>query len=115
MKDNTNKNEKNGMGNEEKLTVIPGTKPFTKFKFIELGVCVLAVIIGLLYLYAKVIPLAVLFPAFAVCFAAIPVLRFLDIKERGGRGFAEYLPAIAWAAMAAVTVVAMIAYYIKLS
>ena len=112
MKDNTNKNISQ---NEEKLTVIPGTKPFTKYKFIELGVCLLAVVIGLLYLYAKVIPLTVLFPLFAVCFAAIPVMRFLDIKERGGKGFAEYLPAVAWTVMAAITVVAMIAYYIKLS
>ena len=111
MKDNTN----NTPEKEEKLTVISGTKPFTKFKFIELGVCLLAVAIGLLYLYAKIIPLSVLFPLFAVCFAAIPVLRFLDTKERGGKGIAEYLPTIAWAVMAAITVVAMIAYYIKLS
>ena len=112
MKSNTNNNRAEW---EEKQNVIPGTKPFTKFKFIELGVCVLAVVIGLLYLYAKVIPLSVLFPLFALCFVAIPVLRFLDIKERGGKGFAEYLPAVAWAVMAAITVVAMIAYYIKIS
>lgn len=111
MKDNINKTREN---EGESQNVIPGTKPFTKFKFIELGVCILAVVIGVLYLYAKVIPLSVLFPLFVLCFAAIPVLRFLDIKERGGKGFAEYLPAVAWAVMAAITVVAMIAYYVKL-
>lgn len=107
MKNTDNKN--NGDWN-----IAPNTKPFTVYKFIELGVCLVAVIVGVLYLYAKVIPLTVLFPVFALCFAAIPVLRFLDIKKRGAKGFAEYLPAYAWAAMALITIVALVIYFVKL-
>lgn len=115
MNGNTNKNgNRNGNQNEEKFDVIPGTKPFTKFKFIELGVCLLAVAAGLLYLYAKIIPLYILFPVFVVCFIAIPILRYLDTRARGGKGIGEYLPVIIWAVFAAITAAAMIAYYIKL-
>ncbi|MBE6626537.1 MAG: hypothetical protein E7628_05085 [Ruminococcaceae bacterium] len=108
------KNTDNRNNGEEKLSLVPGTKPFTVYKFIELGVCLVAVLVGVLYLYAKIIPLTVLFPAFAICFAAIPVLRFLDIKKRGGKGFAEYLPAFAWAVMAGIAIVALISYFIQL-
>ncbi len=110
MKNTDNRNN----GEQEKWSIAPNTKPFTKYKFIELGVCLLAVAVGILYLYAKIIPLTVLFPVFAMCFAAIPVLRFLDIKKRGGRGFAEYLPAFAWTVMAIVTIVALVVYYVQL-
>lgn len=110
MKDTDNRNN----GGQENWSIAPNTKPFTVFKFIELGVCLVAVIVGVLYLYAKAIPLTVLFPVFAACFAAIPVLRFLDIKKRGAKGFAEYLPAFAWAVMAVITVVALIVYYVQL-
>ncbi len=108
------KNTDNRNNGEEKWSLVPGTKPFTVYKFIELGVCLVAVLVGVLYLYAKIIPLTVLFPAFVLCLAAIPVLRFLDIKKRGASGFAEYLPAIAWTALAGVTIVALITYFIQL-
>ena len=108
------KNTDNRNNGEEKLSLVPGTKPFTVYKFIELGVCLVAVLVGVLYLYAKIIPLTVLFPAFAICFAAIPVLRFLDIKKRGASGFAEYLPTIAWAGFATAAIIALIAYFTKL-
>ncbi len=108
------KNTDNRNNGEEKWDLIPGTKPFTVYKLIEMGVCLVAVLVGVLYLYAKVIPLTVLFPVFALCFAAIPVLRFLDIKKRGARGFAEYLPAFAWAVTAVITIAALTAYFLQL-
>ena len=110
MKDTDNRNNPG----QEQWSIAPNTKPFTVYKFIELGVCLLAVIVGVLYLYAKVIPLTVLFPVFALCFGAIPVLRFLDIKKRGATGFAEYLPAFAWAVMAVITIVALVLYFVKM-
>jgi hypothetical protein len=54
------KNTDNRNNGEEKWSLVPGTKPFTVYKFIELGVCLVAVLAGVLYLYAKIIPLTVL-------------------------------------------------------
>ena len=62
---------------KEGLNVVPGTKPFTRYKVAELILCLLAVILGLLYLYTdpKIVPLDVLMPAYAAIFWIIIPLR----------------------------------------
>ena len=112
-KDNSGKNKKIKELEEEKLNPIPGLKPFTKFKWIEMGICLFAVIIGVLYLTTGIIPLYVLLPLYFVCFAAIPVLRYIDIKKSGEKGFASYLPFFMWVLMAALVLVATILYFTK--
>ena len=104
------KNDKNKTPNEP-FSVVPGMKPFTKYRTIELAVCGIAVILGLLYLYADVLSLAVLLPLYCAVFAAVTVLRYLDAKALGLRGFASMLPIICWAVLTCAVIVATGAYF----
>ena len=99
-------------GEEEKLRLAANVKPFTRYKLIELAVCAAAVIIGLLYLYAKIIPLGILLPIYAVCFCAIVPLRYLDSKATGARGLTLFLPVVLWSVLALVVVAATAIYFI---
>ena len=69
MKENDQKN--NTPAPEEKLSVAPGVKPFTRYRAIELAVCGAAVIFGLLYLYTEIVSLSLLMPLYC---AASPVI-----------------------------------------
>lgn len=97
----------------DRLNVAPGVKPFTKYKGIELAVCGFAVILGLLYLYAGFLRLGVLLPIYCAFFAAITVLRYLDTKAIGGRGFAAMLPVVCWGILTAAVIVATGAYFMQ--
>lgn len=97
----------------ENLHVAPGVKPFTKFKAVELAVCGLAVILGLLYLYADFMGLALLLPLYCAAFAAVTVLRYLDTRAIGGKGFAAMLPVACWAVLTVAVIVATAAYFIQ--
>ena len=99
-------------GEKEKLRLAANVKPFTRYKLIELAVCAAAVIIGLLYLYAKIIPLGILLPIYAVCFCAIVPLRYLDAKATGARGLTLFLPVVLWSVLALVVVAATAIYFI---
>lgn len=108
------KKEKNGgfPTEEEKFGVVPNVRPFTKYRAVELAVCGGCVILGMLYLYAKVLSLAVLLPVYAVCFCMIPVLQYLDVKASGRTGLVNYLPAIFWGILSVAVLVATIAYFV---
>ena len=106
-----NKNDNNKNTNET-FSVVPGVKPFTRFRAIELAVCGVAVILGLLYLYADVLSLAVLLPLYCAVFAAITVLRYLDAKSLGLKGFVTMLPIICWAVLTGAVIVATGAYFV---
>ena len=111
MKENDQKN--NTPAPEEKLSVAPGVKPFTRYRAIELAVCGAAVIFGLLYLYTEIVSLSLLMPLYCAAFAAITVLRYFDTKACGGRGFAAVLPVICWGFLTAAVIVATFAYFLQ--
>ncbi len=109
-----NKNEKNTIPPEgnDRFDVVPNVRPFTKYRAAELAVCGVCVILGLLYLYAKVLSLSVLLPMYAVCFCMIPVLQYLDVKASGKTGFVNYLPSIFWGVISVAVIVAAVAYFV---
>lgn len=97
---------------DDKFQVAPNVRPFTKYRAVELAVCGVCVILGLLYLYAKALTLSVLLPVYAVCFCAIPVLQYLDVKASGKTGFVNYLPAVFWGIVSIAVIVATVAYFV---
>lgn len=94
------------------FSVAPNIRPFTKYRAIEMAVCGVCILLGILYLYAKVISLSVLMPVYAVCFCAIPVLQYLDVKASGRTGFVNYLPAIFWGILSVAVIVATVIYFV---
>jgi len=111
MKENEQKN--NIPKKDEKLNLSPGLKPFTKYRAAELIVCGVAVILGLLYLYAEIVTLAFLLPVYCAAFAAITVLRYFDAKAVGGHGFAVMLPVFCWGLLTAAVIAATAAYFMQ--
>ncbi|MBQ3707260.1 MAG: hypothetical protein II889_05035 [Clostridia bacterium] len=101
--------EKNG---REIPALVPGAKPFTKYKIAELSLCAAAVILGLIYLYLKWIPLGVLLPIYAVLFCAIVPLRWKDAKATGAAGGFALLSTVLWGVMALLVVAATAVYFI---
>ncbi len=97
---------------EDLLKPVPNVRPFTRYRAAELAVCGICVILGILYLYAKVLTLSVLLPVYAVCFCVIPILQFLDVKASGRTGFVNYLPPIFWGILSIAVIVATVAYYV---
>jgi hypothetical protein len=112
MKQNERKNAPENGTQPELPNVIPGAKPFTKYKIAELCVCGAAVILGLIYLYLKWIPLGVLLPVYAVLFCAIVPLRWKDAKATGATGGFAVLSTVIWAIMALLVVAATAVYFI---
>ncbi len=108
------KNEKSTMSpvGEDKFDVVPNVRPFTKYRAVELAVCGVCVILGMLYLYADVLSLSVLLPVYAACFCLIPVLQYLDVKASGKTGFVNYLPPIFWGIVSVAVIVATVAYFV---
>lgn len=97
---------------EDLFRTVPNVRPFTKYRAAELAVCGVCAILGILYLYAKVLTLSVLLPVYAVCFCAIPVLQFLDVKASGRTGFVNYLPPIFWGIISIAVIIAAVVYYV---
>ena len=93
---------------------IGNVKPFTKYRAAELILCGIAVILGLLYLYADaLIPLGVLLPLYCVGFFGITVLRYLDAKATGSRGVFTALVIACWAALGIAMVIATVVYFTR--
>ena len=99
---------------KEGLNVVPGTKPFTRYKVAELILCLLAVILGLLYLYTdpKIVPLDVLMPAYTAIFWIIIPLRLKDAKVLGTKGAARFLSVVVWVILALAVTAATAVYFI---
>lgn len=97
---------------DDLFRTVPNVRPFTKYRAAELAVCGICVILGILYLYAKVLTLSVVLPVYAVCFCVIPVLQFLDIKSSGRTGFVNYLSPIFWGIISIAVIVAAVVYYV---
>ena len=104
---------KHGKGTgDERPNFAPGSKPFTKYKIVELCLCGAAVILGLLYLYTKTVPLGVLLPLYAAIFWAIVPLRWKDAKTTGATGWLAFLSVVLWAVMALLVTAAAVVYFI---
>ena len=104
--------QKKNAPQEDLFRTVPNVRPFTKFRAAELAVCGVCVILGILYLYAKVLTLSVLLPVYAICFCAIPVLQFLDVKASGRTGFVNYLPPIFWGIISIAVIIAAAVYFV---
>lgn len=103
---------KKTISQDDLFRTVPNVRPFTKYRAAELAVCGVCVILGILYLYAKVLTLSVVLPVYAVCFCVIPVLQFLDVKASGRTGFVNYLPPIFWGIISIAVIVATVVYYV---
>ncbi len=103
--------QKKNISQDDLFRTVPNVRPFTKYRAAELAVCGVCVILGILYLYAKVLTLSVLLPVYAVCFCAIPVLQFLDVKASGRTGFVNYLPPIFWGIISIAVIIAAAVYF----
>ncbi len=95
-------NEKMNVGN---------IRPFTKYRAAEMVLCLAAVVMGLLYLYADVISLAVLLPSFAVGMFVITVLRAMDAKASGAKGFVGMIPVVFSAFLTVLVIAVTIIYF----
>ncbi len=94
-------------------------RPFTKYRIVEMGLCVAAIVLGLLYLYTDVVKLGFLLPAFSAGMAVITALRYLDGREAASKNqsngkvgkTAAYFPAVFMGFLTAVVIVVTIAYF----
>ena len=107
-----NDNNKENPNPQELFRTVPNVRPFTKYRAVEMAVCGVCLILGLLYLYAKVLSLSVLLPVYAVCFCGIPVLQYLDLKSSGKTGFVNYLPPIFWGIVSLAVIAATVFYFV---
>lgn len=114
MKNEPNKNDiPNDFDIPDQLNIAQGVQPFTRYKVIELCVCALAVVLGLLYLYTDMVTLNVLLPLYSVFFCAIASLRYLDTRANGLKGFAAMLPVICWTILAIAVIAATVTYFVQ--
>ena len=105
-------NQKN---NGEKLNV-SNVEPFSKYKIIEMVVCLVAVAAGLVYLYAPdFIPMNILLPVFTVCLDTIVVLRFIGLKKSGTKKVTAFLVPALLAVLAVIVSAATVVYFTALS
>jgi len=101
-----------GLPPDDNFSVVPNVRPFTKYRAAEMAVCGVCIVFGILYLYAKVLSLSVLMPVYAVCFCAIPVLQYLDVKASGRTGLVNYLPAVFWGILSVAVIAATVIYFV---
>ncbi len=76
---------------------------FTKYRRLEVILCLVVVLMGVLYLYTELVSLWVLLPVFLAVFTAVPILRYKDEKTRGIHGPAVGI-SVAIAALPAIVV-----------
>lgn len=95
---------------QDELNLNPAYRPFTVFRVIELSVCAAAMVIGILYVYAKLIPLSVLLPIYAAAFTAVPVLQVLDLRKSGKTSWGYYIGPAFWGIIALAVIAVTIGY-----
>ena len=85
----------------------------SKYKTAELILCGVCVIVGVLYIYAKIIPLAVILPFFAASFTLLSIFAFMNLRKNRDRNFASYIPAICRALLSLLIIAATVIYFLK--
>lgn len=83
---------------------------FTKYRAAELCICIVALLVGCLYLWAHILSLDVVLPILFFCFAAVPICRFAEGKAAGLSGMALWLPVLVMGLVAAIVLIAWITY-----
>ena len=95
----------------EKLNVA-NVEPFSKYRIAEMAICLIAVAVGLVYLYAPtLIPMKILLPVFAACLIAVAVLRFIGLKNSGTKKALSYFLAVLLAVVAAAVSIVTLLYF----
>ena len=97
---------------DERFNAAPNVRPFTKFRGVEMVLCVAAVVMGLLYLYTETVTLSLLLPCYSVGMAVITVLRYLDVKKSGGKGVLANIPVV-FSGLLTVLVIFVTALYFR--
>ncbi len=83
---------------------------FTIYRAIELVLCLLVVLVGVLYLKWRALPLGLVLPVYIVTFVAIPILRYFDGRKRGVQGTAQWLTVGIASLPAIALIVALVVY-----
>ena len=83
---------------------------FSKYRVAELCICAVALLVGCLYLWTHILPLGVVLPILFVCFAIVPICRFLEGRANGLSGIALWLPVLVMGLVADIVLVAWITY-----
>ena len=122
MKKNTNEDNKKYKGFDENMfpetddkVNVGNVRPFTKYRAAEMALCLAAVVMGLLYLYADAISLSVLLPSFSAGLFVITVLRAMDAKATGAKGFVGTVPVVFSALLTVLVIVVTIIYFRDMS
>ena len=97
-----------------RLNVVPGTKPFTRWKAAELILSALIAVLGLIYLLTDPawIPLSVLLPVYCVLSFAIVVFRWKDAAALGLKGSARFFAVLVGVILALVVAAATAVYFV---
>ena len=102
----------NIVGKDEKLNIV-GATPITPYGIAEMIICLVAAVLGLLYLYANIIPMEFLIPTYTAAFAAIAVLKFIDIKKSKTKKPSSFILAIVLAVLALAMAVVTVMYFVR--
>ena len=99
---------------KDRLNIAQNTVPFTRYKAVEMILCAVAVILGLMYLYIKprVISLDILLPVYTAVFTAIVPLRRMDMKATGIKGGFAVLTLVVWGILALAVAAATAVWFI---
>lgn len=97
----------------KKKLFITRQKEQSKYKTAELILCGVCVIVGVLYIYAKIVPLAVILPFFAASFTLLSIFAFMNLRKNRDRNFASYIPAICRALLSLLIIAATVIYFLK--
>ena len=85
----------------------------SKYKTAELILCGVCVIVGVLYIYAKIIPLAVILPFFAASFTVLSIFAVMNLRKSRDRNFASYISVICRALLSLLIIAANVIYFLK--
>ncbi len=89
-----------------------GVKLPGKYQIAELVICLVAVVLGILYLKWRLVPLSILLPLYTAGFAGITALRFCDLRAKGEKRFVAHIPAIGWIILTIAVLLATALYFV---
>ena len=106
------KENKNQQSDDTKLN-LAGIDPITPYSVAELIICVVAAVVGCVYLYTEKIPLSVVMPVFSACFIGVTVMKFLHIRKVKSKKPTAYLVAVILAVVSLAMTAVTVAYFVK--
>ncbi len=106
-----NASQHDDRGDRTEQSPLLGVRPFTPYRTAELCLCALAVVLGLLYLYTTLLPLAVLLPLYCLILLTITLLRVWEHHKRGEKGGFHWLSILGWAILTCAVMVATAVYF----